>query len=216
MIKAVIFDMDGVITKTQAIQSAAESKVLASAGIEISPREIINKYSGWKDGDMFRDVVKRHKIEKTVEVLKQQKWDIVYKEISKKPIPIVPGVLSFIEKLRESGYSLAIASSTNLKFITTVLTNLRIKKKFQIIVSGDEVKQGKPNPEIFLLAANKLCIPPESCLVIEDAQSGVRAAKTAGMKCIAITTSVTKDKLQEADRVIDSFDELTIGTIKAL
>lgn len=216
MIKAVIFDMDGVITKTQAIQSTAESKVFASIGIKISPREIIDKYSGWKDWDMFKDMVNQHKTKKSVEALRQQKWALVYKEISKKPVPVVPGVLSFIEKLQQSGYPLAIASATNRKFITKILTGLHIKEKFKIIVSGDEVKQGKPNPEIFLLAASKLETPPELCLVIEDAQNGVRAAKTARMKCIAITTSFTKDELQEADRVIDSFSGAPLDVIKNL
>ncbi|MBI2039768.1 HAD family phosphatase [Candidatus Microgenomates bacterium] len=215
MIKAVIFDMDGVITRTEAIQSGAESQVFATIGIHITPEEIINSYSGWKDTEMFKDMAKRHLI-KDIEKLRKKKWEIVYKKLSDKSIPLVPGSLDLIEKLQKHGYPLALASSTNQKFISIILSSLSIKEKFSAVVSGDEVKQGKPNPEIFLLTSKKLGISSSDCLVIEDAPSGIKAAKAAGMKCIAIATSVTKDKLQNADRVISAFDELSIEDIKNL
>lgn len=216
MIKAVIFDMDGVIAMTSHIQSKAESEVFAKNGIHITPEEILKRYSGFKDIDMFRDVLRFNKINMDAKKMRQKKWKIVYKKISEKGIPEVTGVIDLINKLQSAGYMLGIGSTTNLKFIQDVLKKLKILRKFKIITSGDEVTSGKPNPEIFLLAAGKLKLAPAECLVIEDAPNGVEAAKRAGMKCIAITTSVTKDKLQEADLVIDSFDELTIDTIKTL
>lgn len=208
--------MDGVITRTEKIQSAAESKVFATIGIQITSQQILDKYTGWKDIEMFRDMAKIHNIKESVEKLREEKWKIVYDEVSQKGIPIVPGVLDLIEKLQQSGYVLAIASSTTHKFLITVVTTLDIAGKFKVIVSGDEVKHGKPNPEIFLLAANKLNFSPELCLVIEDAPSGVKAAKNAGMKCIVITTSVPKDKLKEADKIINAFSELSIDDIMSL
>lgn len=216
MIKAVIFDLDGVITRTEAIQSGAESEVFAGVGVQITPKEIISRYSGWKDIEMFQDMAKRHEIKEDIWKLREKKWEIVYQKLSQDSIPVVPGAAALIEKLQKYGYILALASSTNLKFILTILVNLAIKEKFKVIVSGDEVKVGKPNPEIFLSASSKLNVVPQACLVIEDAPSGVKAAKTADMKCIAITTSATRDKLQEADLIIDSLDELTIEYIKDL
>lgn len=208
--------MDGVITRTESIQSSAESKVFATVGIEITPGEIIQRYSGFKDIDMFRDVLLQNKSNLDAQKLREEKWKIVYNEIAKKGIQEIPGVIDLINKLKSAEYMLAIGSTTNLKFIEGVLKKLKIFKKFSAISSGDEVKQGKPNPDIFLSASSKLNIAPQRCLVIEDAPNGVKAAKAAGMRCIAITTSVTRDKLQEADCVIDSFDELTIDYIKSL
>lgn len=216
MNKAFIFDMDGVITRTEKMQSAAESKVFATIGIKITPQEILNSYNGWKDIEIFRDMASRNNIKEPVEKLREEKWKIVYNEVSQKGIPVVPGVLDLIEKLRQEGYILAIASSTTQKFLNTVLTTLHIKDKFNVIVSGDQVKLGKPNPEIFLLAAKKINISPDACIVIEDAPSGVSAAKAAGMKCIAITTGSSKEKLKKADLIIDSFYELSAEVIKNL
>lgn len=213
MIKAVIFDMDGVITRTGAIQASAESQVFATVGIHITPEEIVNRYSGWKDIDMFKDMAKRHQIKENIHKLRKKKWEITYKHLSSGSIPAVPGALDLIEKLLKNRYILALASSTNRKFISIIINNLSIKEKFSVVISGDEVKEGKPNPEIFLLTASKLSLVPSTCLVIEDAPSGVKAAKAAGMKCIAITTTHPRKELKKADKIIDSFNELTIEEI---
>lgn len=216
MIKAVIFDMDGVITRTGAIQASAESQVFATVGIHIIPEEIVSRYSGWKDTEMFKDMAKRHHIKEDVHKLRKKKWEIMYKNLSSGSIPVIPSALDLIEKLLKNRYILALASSTNRKFISIIINSLSIKEKFSVVISGDEVKEGKPNPGIFLLAASKLNLAPSTCLVIEDAPSGVKAAKAAGMKCIAITTTHPKSELVEADKIIDSFKELTVKRIRSL
>ena len=92
-----------------------------------------------------------------------------------------------------------------------------LSDNFDVVVSAaDDVKNGKPAPDIFLKAAEKLNVKPEECVVVEDALNGIKAAKAAGMKCIANTNSFPKDKLTEADLIIDNFNELTIDTIKQL
>lgn len=216
MIKAIIFDMDGVIARTDAIQSAAESKILESVGIYLTSEEIVAKYSGCKDTEMFKDVLNRYGKDANIGKLREEKWKIVYKVLSRKLPPIVPGVIELINRLSKQGFILAIASTTNHKFIITIVDKLKIKDKFKIIVSGDEVALGKPNPEIFLLAAKKIQTSPAECLVIEDALNGVKAAKAAGMKCIAITTTARYEDLKGADKIIDSFEELNIGDIQNL
>lgn len=216
MIKAIIFDMDGVIANTQIIQSTAESIVFGKIGIHMTAKAIVGKYSGFKDIDMFRDVLRQKKIKRDANKLIQEKWRLVYKEVARLGVPAVSGAIELAKKLVASGYVLSLASSTNLRFIQTVLNKLKIEKIFQVITSGDEVKHGKPDPKIFLITAKKLGIPQEECLVIEDAPTGVKAAKGAAMKCIAITTSAKKDRLKDADRVIDSFDQLTVDYIKSL
>lgn len=216
MIKAVIFDMDGVIARTEEIQSGAESQVFGNIGINVTPKEIVNRYSGYKDIEMFKDMVRRHHIKESIVELRKKKWEIVYRKIADEMIPVVPGVLNFIAEVQKGGYTLALASSAIRNFISIVINNLSIKEKFSVVVSGDEVKEGKPSPEIFLLTAKKLNITPVVCLVIEDAPNGVKAAKAAGMKCIAITTTHERSQLQEADRIINSFEELSVADVQRL
>lgn len=216
MKKAIIFDMDGVIAMTSSIQSGAESEVFAAHGIHISSEEILKRYSGFKDIDMFKDVLKRKKSNFNPHKLWEEKWKKVYEKIEKENIPVVSGVIDFINNLITAGFILSVASATNLKFIQIVLNKIDILKTFKIITSGDEVKTGKPNPEIFLITAQKLKIDPRNCVVIEDAPHGVTAAKKAGMKCIAITTTTTRENLKEADKIISSFSELSIQDMKNL
>lgn len=216
MIKAVIFDMDGVIAMTARIQSSAESEVFAKIGIHITSQKILKRYSGFKDIDMFEDVLRRNKSKEDSQTLREQKWKLVYKEINKNGVPVIPGVIDLIERLTSAGYPLSIASATNLKFIQTVLKKLKIARKFKVVTSGDEVTSGKPNPEIFILTAHKLKIMPAECLVIEDAPSGVEASNRAGMKCLAITTTAKREELRNTEKAIDSFDELTVDYIKSL
>lgn len=216
MIKAVIFDMDGVIATTSNIQSEAESEVFAKIGIKMTPEEIVKKYSGFKDIDMFQDALNQNKAIADEEKLREEKWKIVYETVEKKAISEVPGVINLIQKLEKSGYMLGVGSATNLPFIQTVLKKLNLASKFTAIASGDEVTRGKPDPAIFLLCAKKLGFNPTQCLVIEDAPGGVEAAKRAAMKVIAITTTAKKEDLKNADKIIDSFDKLTIEDIQNL
>lgn len=214
MIKAVIFDMDGVLALTGILQAKAESKVLAKIGIKITPQVIVETYSGFKDTDFFKDVLRRYNARADVQRLRDDKWNIVYGELLPQGIPIIPGAKEFIKSLK-SKYVLAIASSAPLKFIETVIAELGLNE-FSVITSGDEVEVGKPDPTIFSLTAQKLNVPPQDCLVIEDAPSGVKAAKAAGMKCIAITTTHPKSELVEADKIIDSFNEINIEELRGL
>lgn len=216
MIKAVIFDMDGVIALSSDLQSAAESKVLAKRGINITPREIVRTYSGLKDTEFFEKVLNRYNVQVDIQQLRKEKWNIVYKELLPQGIPSIPGAKEFIELLKSNRYILALASTAPLKFVKTILETLGLSKTFSAITSGDEVKVGKPDPTIFLLTAKKLKVVPQECLVIEDAKTGVKAAKVAGMKSIAITTTTDRKELEEADKVIDFFDELIVGYIKNL
>ncbi len=215
--RAIIFDMDGVITLTTQLQSQAESKVLSEIGINISPKEIVRTYSGWRDIDVIKDILKKHKVVTDINKLRNKKWNLIKQDIAKdNKITPVPGVINFIQKTHRVGFKLAVASASPRIFINLVLKTLKIKDKFEVISSGDDVLAGKPDPEIFLLTAQKLNTPVNKCVVIEDAKNGLLAAKRAGMKCVAITTTHTRKDLQGADLIIDTFDELTVNHIKSI
>lgn len=216
MIKAVIFDMDGVIAFSSTLQSTAESRILAKLGIKISPKEIVHTYSGLKDTEFFEQILQLHNVQADIPKLRDEKWKIVYTELLPQGIPVVPGVEEFIELLRSNNFKLAVASSAPKKFVLTTLETLQLKEKFSAITTGDEIKHGKPDPTIFLLTAKKLGIVSSDCLVIEDAPAGIKAAKAAGMKSIAIATTANRKDLEIADKTINSFNEISLEDIKNL
>lgn len=216
MIKAVIFDMDGVISDTLPLHTAAETRVFANYGIHVTSDQLLSEFNAVPDPVMYNALFARFKKKKPdLDKLADEKFAI-FSELARDNIHAVPGVIDFIKQLKQQGYILGVASSSPTEIVDVVLETLSIRDSFSAITPTAEVERGKPHPDIFLRTARKLGVSPETCLVVEDAPNGVEAAKRAGMSCIAITTSVTKDKLQEANLVIDSFNELTIDTIKKL
>ena len=212
-IKAVIFDMDGVIADTQTIHNETNAEILQSYGIPLSSKDM-SKFAGIPNKKTFADLFKKYNVNADVDKAVSEKWDLIKEKT--KVIKAIPGVLDFIQKLYSNKFKMAIASSSPADFIDHVLLSLKIKDFFTIIINGDEVKKGKPSPDIFLKAAKKLKVKPLDCLVFEDAPAGIQAAKNAGMKCIAITTAHKKEDLSRADKIIDSFSELTIENLNNL
>jgi len=210
MIKAIIFDMDGVISDTQKWHSQIESKILLKHGIKIKPSEITRKYSGVKDVDMFKELFNQNNVKSKPEKASKEKWKEMQKKAEKK-IPPIKGAKKLIKKLKSKGFKLAVASSSPTSFIQTVLKKLEIKQ-FDTIASSREVKNGKPHPDVFLLAARRLKIKPKECIVIEDGVNGMIAAKKAGMKCIAFS----KSKNKPADLTVSQLEKITIEKIQKL
>ncbi|HBQ50357.1 hypothetical protein A3B42_03865 [Candidatus Daviesbacteria bacterium RIFCSPLOWO2_01_FULL_38_10] len=215
MIKAVIFDMDGVISNTLPIHSEAESRVLLEYGIKMSPKQMAEEFNGVPDKRMFEIIFSRFNKKLDYEQVAKRKWKL-FQELARNNINPIAGALELINSLLKKEFLLAVASSAPIKIVDLVLNTLDLKEKIKCIVYTHEVEQGKPSPDIFLLVANRLMVEPQYCVVIEDALLGIQAAKAAGMKCISITTTHTRDELKEADKVIDSFDELTMEEIKNL
>ena len=215
MVRAVIFDMDGVISNTQISHAQAESETLKIFGIDLTPQELSTRYAGVPDQVMFQQILQRFNKHVDINKIIEKKW-LIMNGIIKNNIQPIPGVRDIIMLLYKEGYPLIVASASPTHFIETVLNSLHIRTFFRSIVSGDEVERGKPYPDLFLLAAKKLNIEPSNCLVIEDSSNGVQAAKNAEMKCIGITTTHSKKDLENADLVIDAFSKLTMEKIKSL
>lgn len=215
MIEAVIFDMDGVISDTLPLHSEAESRVLLKHGIKMSPQQILQEFNAMPDKKMFKTIFNRFERPLNLPQVEDEKWDS-FQQLAKGGIPTIPGSIEFIESLSRNGYILGLASSAPLRIINLVVNTLKIRDRFATIVCTDEIEHGKPAPDIFLLAAKKLVMNPKDCLVIEDAIRGVQAAKAAGMKCIAITTTETRAKLKGADKIVNNFSEINLEEIKNL
>jgi HAD superfamily hydrolase (TIGR01509 family) len=128
----------------------------------------------------------------------------------------LPGVTELIKALAEGGFKQALGSSAPIENIRLIIKSLGIADAFQAIVSGEEVTEGKPGPQGFLLAARKLVIEPRDCVVIEDAVAGVTAAKRAGMRCVAVTNTHPWGSLAEADLIVDTLEVVTPSVLEGL
>jgi len=215
--RCIIFDMDGVLINSEPLHFDFESRLFESLGITVS-REQHESFVGTTAKTLWTSIKQSNNIPFTVQelILKEQFEFLKYLE-NKEPIKLIPGVKKLIINLKFKGFHIALASSSPHRLINYVLDKTNIKECFQIKVSGDDVINGKPNPDIFLKAAELMKIKPANCLVIEDSKNGVLAAKQAGMKCIGYSNPGSGNQdLTAANFIIDSFDKLKISTINNL
>ena len=139
-----------------------------------------------------------------------------YRKVVRRNIRPLPGAVELIKSFREHKFKMAIASSAPMENIQLVTRSLGIYNCFQAIVTGRDVAEGKPSPQGFLLAAERLGVKPKNCVVIEDAVAGVAAAKTAGMRCLAITSNHPRQSLKQADLIVDTLEAVTVNDLEGL
>ncbi|GIW47228.1 MAG: phosphatase [Deltaproteobacteria bacterium] len=215
MIKAVIFDMDGVMIDSEPIWEKTERILLKRRGInyEATYRE---KIVGLNQRDSALLLKETFGLPESIEELIEERISILL-DLYKKELKPIPGLIYLLEQLKEKGFLIALASSSPLRVINFVLDKLSLKDFFSTVVSGEMVERGKPYPDIYLYAADKLKVMPKECVVIEDSINGVRAAKSAGMRCIAIPDKrLPLDKFMEADVIVDKLSEVDVCLINSL
>lgn len=213
MIKAVIFDMDGLMVDTEPLYSKAMSEVAAKRG-KCFTLEIKQKLMGRLAIDSLTIFREQLGLNESPQELLAEREEIYGKLLSQNVSPM-PGLFKLLELLNKLKIRKAIASSSKRKWIDLIINKLGIIEQFEIIVSGEEIKQGKPHPEIYLLVAQKLNLNPEECLVLEDAISGVSAAKSAKMKCIAVPNQFTQGvDFSLTDLVVNSLEEIDEPLLK--
>lgn len=212
--KAIIFDMDGVIIDSEPVHFKIERKLLEELGGRISHEEH-EKFVGTTDFYMWNTFKDQFNLDPSVDEMIDMKRSRFIDNIDK--IELIPNFLNFIDLVKREGYKLALASSNNKRAVEEVVDIFDLEKYFDFIISGEEVEKGKPDPEMFLTVAKELGVKPEEVLVIEDAETGVTAAKSANMKCIGLDSRVSgKQDLSHADLVIEDFKELDLQIIKDL
>jgi HAD superfamily hydrolase (TIGR01509 family) len=193
--------------------------MFADLGFEI-PYEVHCTFVGTTTRNLCIKLKEKYGLRQTVDELvkmKDERYIDYLKKNENKDVLPVPGVLELIEKSYSNGLKLAIGSSAPVSEIELVLEAFDIGRFFTAVASGEEVPNSKPSPDTFLLAAQKLGISPEDCLVIEDSDNGVKAAKTAGMKCIAFRNPNTKPQnLSGADLLVNHISEITYDIIIGL
>lgn len=217
MEKCVIFDMDGVIIDSEPIHQECERRVFALLGIRVSEEEH-DALIGTTDKTMWERLGKAHDLPiKAGEIIELKKS--LYMEYLKRDTHLKPiiGVTDLIVSLAKNGFTLALASSSPRQQIDYILERFDMKDFFMTTVSGEEVENGKPDPDIFLKAASRAGVKPHVCTVIEDSFNGITAAKKAGMKSIGfINPASGSQDLIGADLMIRSFQELSPARILAL
>ncbi len=201
--------MDGVISDTQKIHATVEANLFREYGINITSDEITKKYAGTPDKVCFAKIFEAHGLNIDVEAALKIKWKRMML-LASGGIDAIPGAIKLINDLKLAGLKLGGASSSPKNFIELVLAKLGIKEKFDAITSTQEVDRGKPNPDIFLLAAKKINIEPIECVVIEDAMSGMIAAKAAGMACVGL---ISDDRNYPADLSVTTLENLSVKHI---
>jgi HAD superfamily hydrolase (TIGR01509 family) len=207
-VRAVIFDMDGVIVDSEPYSMQALIDILRQYGIEPTEDDLRRSY-GRRIRDDFVDYFSRYGVTANVHTAIAHKHARYY-HLAAGHLQPFPGVVPLLKRVHDHGYRLALASSGDRVKIAFGMQALGLNGTFEAIISGDDVTHSKPDPEIYLTAAQRLAVPPVDCVAIEDAPTGIEAAKRAGMRCIAVTNSVAREQLQKADLIVDSLaDDLS-------
>ncbi len=207
----VIFDMDGVLADTGPIHFESWVKLAREIGIKFT-KEMFEDTFGQQSPFITRKLVGPEVDEVLVE-----KWanlkESYYREMVKEKLIPLPGVLRIIKDLKSKGFKLAVGSSGPPENVELLLSQLKIKSYFNMIITAADVKDGKPEPDVFLNVAKTLNINPKNCIVIEDAPVGIEAAKRAGMISIALKTTHNKEELFGASIIIKDLSEISITDI---
>jgi len=224
MLRVVIFDFDGVITDSEILHLRAFNQMLAQFGIEITKEDYYKDYLGLTDIDLLKLLAEKEilridagQVEELAELKKQ-----IFEQLAKTESNIIEGVPEFVEMLRRNDILMAICSGALLAEIELILEKAVLRHFFEVIVSAEQVKKGKPYPEGFVLTLQKLNedqpnpILAEQCIVIEDSHWGLEAAKAAGMHTVAMTNSYDAEQLAMAEKIITHLGELSINDLKEL
>ena len=204
MIEAILWDLDGVLVDTAGLHYRAWRQLLSELGRSLSEEEFRRTF-GLRNDLILRDMLGETSDEE-VERLSERK-EALFRQHAAGGVSPLPGAIDLVRRAREGGRRMALVTSTPRANIDLVLTGAGLAGAFDTIVAAEDVSRGKPDPEGYLLAARRLGVAPERCLVIEDAPGGIEAARRAGMRSLAVTTTRPRQDLAAADAVVDSLSE---------
>ncbi|UCE48906.1 MAG: HAD family phosphatase [Phycisphaerales bacterium] len=224
MLRAVIFDFDGVITDSEILHLRAFNKSLVPFGIEITTKDYYQNYLSFSDFDCYKALIDHGllKVEQQqIGHLIKHKSEI-FEELARSEGRTIEGVHEFLEMLEQNGILMAICSGSLLVEIELMLDEAKLRHFFRAIVSAEQVRKGKPHPEGFLLALQKLnegCTPPltaDQCVAIEDSHWGLEAGNAAGMHTIAVTNSYDAGQLTMAGKIVARLTDLSMDDLQQL
>lgn len=207
MISAIIFDFDGTIIDTESSEFVTVQEVFRRHGHDYSLtsfQEIIGRADGRHWADVLQD---RTGPLDDIDEIRSRRGQAHHELIARSEVR--PGVMELMARAEQRDRALAVASSSPTWWVEKHLTDRQLAHRFRVIATRDHVERAKPWPDVFLVAAERLEVEPEACLVVEDSHHGVAAAKAAGMVCVAVPNPVTESSdLSAADLVLDSLADL--------
>jgi beta-phosphoglucomutase len=207
MIKGVLFDMDGVLVDSEAFICRAAIEMFRENGVIVTETDF-HPFVGMGENRYLGGVAEKYHCTLQIDAAKARTYEI-YEEITRDNLDPLPGAIEFVSLCRGKGLKLALATSADRVKMEINLREIGLSgKAFDSTVNGLEVERKKPFPDIYVKAAENIGLKPEECLVVEDAVSGIKAAKSAGCRCLAVTTSFDRDKLLDADWICDSLENV--------
>ncbi len=212
--RGVIFDMDGVLVDSGPAHLKSWQMMAAEAGYQMTDDDFARTF-GKTSREIMRELWDPQMTDDKVRRLDNRKEEL-YRDLIRGCVPVMPGALELMESLHRDGWRMAIGSSGPPLNVKLVVTELRLDRWLSATTDASEVTQGKPDPEVFLIAAGRMGVDPRRCVVIEDATHGITAAHRAGMKAVAITTTRPASAFPEADRVISALSELSPAGLAGL
>jgi len=212
---AIIFDMDGVIVDSNPVHKKALKQFCKQYGFNLTDTELRNKIYGRANKDWLPELFEYDLSPEEYEKLAKEK-ETLFRKMYGPIIKPVTGLINFLEKLHLNNIPCAVATSAPPENVEFTLEKTGTRKYFETIVHEKMIKKGKPDPEVFLKTIYEIGLPAAKCIVIEDSLAGIKAAKSAGTKVIAVTTTLTHDELFGFDMVINNFDELKLEHLKIL
>jgi beta-phosphoglucomutase len=207
MIKGVLFDMDGVLVDSERFISKAAIMMFEELGLKVTPEDF-HPFTGMGENRYIGSVANKYGISIDIEKAKARTY-LIYGEIVRGKLAPLPGALEFVERCRKKGFKLALATSADMVKMNVNLREIGLTPdSFHSVITGQDVINKKPSPDIYLKAAEKIGLKPQECLVVEDAVSGIKAGKDAGCRCLAVTSSFGAAAFKDADWVCNSLLEV--------
>ena len=206
--------MDGVIADTASYHLKAWQEVYRKRDILFTEEDFRHSF-GQRNDTIIEEVMGTGVSPNEINTISSEK-EVSFRESIRYNIRPMPGVIELMETNRQDGFLMALASSAPIENIRLLIEGLGIDNYFQCVISARDVSEGKPNPQVFSLAARRLGVEPKNCIVIEDAVAGVTAAKRAGMHCLAVTNTHPRASLVEADLIVGSLTEITVNDLRRL
>lgn len=213
-VKAIIFDMDGVLTDSEPLINAAAVAMFRERSLIVQPEDFL-PFVGTGENRYIGGVAEKYGFALDIELAKKRTYEI-YLDLVPRQLRAFPGAQELVRSCQQAGLQTAVASSADLIKIEANLRQIGLPpQSWHAIVSAEDAKHKKPAPDLFLAAARKLKLPPADCVVIEDAVNGIHAAKAAGMRCVALAQTFQAEQLALADLVRPNIASVTLEDLGA-
>jgi len=210
---AALFDWDGVVIDSAHAHEQSWERLSEETGKELPPDHFLRGF-GKRNEVIFPEILKWTNDPDEIRALSLQKEALYRDIVSEQGVRVLPGVRTYLESLHKTGIPCVVGTSTQRENVELIFERENLKQFFQDVVASEDVTHGKPDPEVFLIAAERAGVAPEHCVVFEDATYGIEAAKAGGMKSVGVLTTHAEQGLPDADLQVHQLDDLPLDGSK--